>query len=166
MQLRKCCNHPFLLTGVETEVRSQQPSTSTVDLLVNASGKFVLLDKLLPRLKADGHRVLLFSQFKIMLDIIEDYLHLRNFKCERIDGSITGLKRQAAIDRFQAKNGSENGREPPLIMLLSTRAGGVGINLTAADTCVRFSWNFTSTYPDTSFYSHCRAFTSTDYFRF
>lgn len=137
MQLRKCCNHPFLLTGVESEVRNQQPNTSTVDLLVNASGKFVLLDKLIPRLKADGHRILLFSQFKIMLDIIEDYLHLRNFKCERIDGSITGLKRQAAIDRFQSKNGAENGREPPLIMLLSTRAGGVGINLTAADTCVR-----------------------------
>ena len=136
MQLRKCCNHPFLLTGVESEVKSQEPNTSTVDLLVNASGKLVLLDKLLPRLKADGHRVLLFSQFKIMLDIIEDYLTLREFKSERIDGSITGLKRQAAIDRFQAKKGTENGREPPLIMLLSTRAGGVGINLTAADTCV------------------------------
>jgi SNF2 family DNA or RNA helicase len=139
MQLRKCCNHPFLLNGVESEVRSQQPNTTTLDLLVNASGKFVLLDKLLPRLKADGHRILLFSQFKIMLDIIEDYLHLRDFKCERIDGSITGLKRQAAIDRFQSKKGTESGREPPLIMLLSTRAGGVGINLTAADTCVSFT---------------------------
>ena len=141
MQLRKCCNHPFLLTGVETEVRNQQPNVNVVDLLVNASGKFVLLDKLLPRLKADGHRILLFSQFKIMLDIIEDYLHLRKFKCERIDGSITGLKRQAAIDRFQAKDCE--GRESPFIMLLSTRAGGVGINLTAADTCIIFDsdWN-------------------------
>ncbi len=78
--------------------------------------------------------ILLFSQFKIMLDIIEDYLHLREFKCERIDGSITGMKRQAAIDRFQSRDNS--GREQPFIMLLSTRAGGVGINLTAADTCV------------------------------
>ena len=134
MQLRKCCNHPFLLTGVENEVRSQKPNANDIDSLVNSSGKFVLLDKLLPRLKADGHRILLFSQFKIMLDIIEDYLHLRDFKCERIDGSITGMKRQAAIDRFQSKDNS--GREPPFIMLLSTRAGGVGINLTAADTCV------------------------------
>ena len=134
MQLRKCCNHPFLLTGVETEVRAQNPNADAVDSLVNASGKFVLLDKLLPRMKTDGHRILLFSQFKIMLDIIEDYLHLRNFKCERIDGSITGLKRQAAIDRFQSKD--SGGREQPFIMLLSTRAGGVGINLTAADTCV------------------------------
>lgn len=74
-----------------------------------------------------------------MLDIIEDYLNLRDFKCERIDGSITGLKRQAAIDRFQSKGNSNNGREKPFIMLLSTRAGGVGINLTAADTCVSFA---------------------------
>ena len=72
-----------------------------------------------------------------MLDIIEDYLHLRTFKVERIDGSITGMKRQAAIDRFQSKD-TKNGREQPFIMLLSTRAGGVGINLTAADTCVSF----------------------------
>jgi SNF2 family DNA or RNA helicase len=77
------------------------------------------------------------SQFKIMLDIIEDYLHLRGFKVERIDGSITGAKRQAAIDRFQSKD-KGSGREQPVIMLLSTRAGGVVINLTAADTCVSF----------------------------
>ena len=141
MQLRKCCNHPFLLTGVETEVRSQSPNTDDVDSLVNASGKLVLLDKLLPRLKADGHRILIFSQFKIMLDIIEDYLNLRDFKNERIDGSITGMKRQAAIDRFQAKDSGS--REQPFIMMLSTRAGGVGINLTAADTCIIFDsdWN-------------------------
>lgn len=123
------------------DVKNQQPEVDVVDLLVASSGKLVLLDKLLPRLKADGHRILLFSQFKIMLDIIEDYLNLRNFKNERIDGSITGLKRQAAIDRFQSKNA--DGREPPFIMLLSTRAGGVGINLTAADTCIIFDsdWN-------------------------
>ena len=113
MQLRKCCNHPFLLTGVETEVRAQNPGNE-VDALVNASGKFVLLDKLLPRLKSDGHRILLFSQFKIMLDIIEDYLALREFKSERIDGSITGMKRQAAIDRFQTKASGD--REQPFIM--------------------------------------------------
>ncbi|KAK1747456.1 chromodomain-helicase-DNA-binding protein [Skeletonema marinoi] len=109
--------------------------------MVNTSGKFVLLDKLLPRLKEEGHRILIFSQFKIMLDIIEDYLHHRQYKCERIDGSITGLKRQAAIDRFQSKT-SKSGEEP-FIMLLSTRAGGVGINLTAADTCIIFDsdWN-------------------------
>ena len=93
-------------------------------------------------LKEEGHRVLLFSQFKIMLDLIEDYLVSRGMKTERIDGSITGQKRQQAIDRFQAKD-SPKGSEPPFIMLLSTRAGGQGITLTAADTCIIFDsdWN-------------------------
>ncbi|KAL3935214.1 MAG: hypothetical protein SGBAC_009225, partial [Bacillariaceae sp.] len=142
MQLRKCCNHVFLLNGVEEEVRDQSPKNVFVteaDFLSKGSGKFVLLDKLMPRLKENGHRVLLFSQFKIMLDILEDYLNVRSMKFERIDGSITGPKRQAAIDRFQDKDS----KDPPFIMLLSTRAGGVGINLTAADTCIIFDsdWN-------------------------
>lgn len=100
------------------------------DFVTKASGKLVLLDKLLPRLKEKGHRILLFSQFKIMLDILEDYLDARQYKFERIDGSITGHLRQAAIDRFQ----DPNSKDPPFVMLLSTRAGGVGINLTSADT--------------------------------
>jgi len=146
MQLRKCCNHPFLLNGVEEDIRSQEKKSgsqlSEGDFLVKASGKLVLLDKLLPKLKENGHRILIFSQFKIMLDILEDYLHARTYKHERIDGSITGNKRQMAIDRFQSKN-TDNDREQPFIMLLSTRAGGVGINLTAADTCIIFDsdWN-------------------------
>eukprot|EP00980_Cylindrotheca_fusiformis_P030318 scaffold24653_cov157-Cylindrotheca_fusiformis.AAC.2 len=142
MQLRKCCNHLFLLNGVEEEIRNQQSKNgvlSETDFLSQGSGKFVLLDKLLPRLKQDGHRILLFSQFKIMLDILEDYLTTRSMKFERIDGSITGPKRQQAIDRFQDPSSSN----PPFIMLLSTRAGGVGINLTSADTCIIFDsdWN-------------------------
>jgi SNF2 family DNA or RNA helicase len=141
MQLRKCCNHPFLLNGIEEEVRKQEdPELSEGDFLAKASGKLVLLDKLLPRLKEQGHKVLLFSQFKIMLDILEDYLAARELKTERIDGSITGHKRQMAIDRFQSPS---NEAEAPFVMLLSTRAGGVGINLTAADTCIIFDsdWN-------------------------
>jgi superfamily II DNA/RNA helicase len=142
MQLRKCCNHLFLLNGVEEEIRQQQPKGSImaeVDFLSKGSGKFVLLDKLLPRLKESGHRILLFSQFKIMLDILEDYLNARSMKFERIDGSITGPKRQQAIDRFQ----DPASKDPPFVMLLSTRAGGVGINLTSADTCIIFDsdWN-------------------------
>eukprot|EP00934_Nitzschia_sp_Nitz4_P009022 Nitzschia sp. Nitz4//scaffold97_size77645//18109//25086//NITZ4_005513-RA/size77645-augustus-gene-0.24-mRNA-1//1//CDS//3329560641//9012//frame0 len=141
MQLRKCCNHLFLLNGVEQEIRTTE-EYSTLDeegLLGLGSGKLVLLDKLLPRLKENGHRVLLFSQFKIMLDVLEDYLHCKGLKFERIDGSITGHRRQAAIDRFQNKES----QDPPFIMLLSTRAGGVGINLTSADTCIIFDsdWN-------------------------
>lgn len=123
MQLRKCCNHLFLLNGVEEEFRkTQDPSLDEGDLLAKTSGKLVLLDKLLPRLKAEGHRVLLFSQFKIMLDILEDYLDARSMKYERIDGNITGNKRQQAIDRFQQASG--NGPDDPFIFMLSTRAGG------------------------------------------
>ena len=146
MQLRKCCNHPFLLRGVEEELRvsedvPQDDKKGEENFLVKASGKLVLLSKLLPKLRADGHRVLIFSQFKIMLDILEDYLDLGGFKHERIDGSITGKKRQMAIDRFQTD--PKEGEESSFVMLLSTRAGGVGINLTAADTCIIFDsdWN-------------------------
>jgi len=126
MELRKCCNHLFLLNGVEDDFRREHGGgeVSEGDFLVKASGKLVLLDKLLPRLKEEGHRVLIFSQFKIMLDILEDYLNARSFKFERIDGSITGNRRQQAIDRFQLP--SSSGKEPPFIMMLSTRAGGKG----------------------------------------
>ena len=142
MQLRKCCNHLFLLNGVESDFRrTHGDGVPEGDFLVMGSGKLILLDKLLPRLKEEGHRVILFSQFKIMLDIVEDYLRARGMVFERIDGSITGNKRQQAIDRFQAE--SSDKREVPFIMLLSTRAGGVGITLTAADTCIIFDsdWN-------------------------
>jgi SNF2 family DNA or RNA helicase len=123
MELRKCCNHLFLLRGVEEEFRREQAgSLSEADFLVKGSGKLVLLDKLLPRLKEEGHRILIFSQFKIMLDILEDYLQARKMKFERIDGSITGNKRQQAIDRFQAP--AVEGKELPFVMMLSTRAGG------------------------------------------
>jgi SNF2 family DNA or RNA helicase len=142
MQLRKCCNHTYLLNGVEEDIRAIPANRDKpeADLLVEASGKLVLLDKLLPRLREDGHRVLVFSQFKIMLDILEDYFEARNMLYERIDGSITGHKRQRAIDRFQAS--PVEGRESPFIMMLSTRAGGVGINLTKADTVIIFDSDF------------------------
>lgn len=147
MELRKCCNHPFLIKGMEQrEVQrlQQQKNESkeniaheVSELLVQASGKLILLDKLLPPLKENGHRVLIFSQFKIMLDILQDYLRLRSYHCERIDGGITGNDRQSAIDRFCAANSNS------FVMLLSTRAGGVGINLTAADTVIIYDsdWN-------------------------
>jgi chromodomain-helicase-DNA-binding protein 7 len=124
MQLRKVCNHLFLLNGIEDEFRAKlkNKKMSEGDVLVEGSGKLVLLDKLLPRLKEEGHRILIFSQFKIMLDILEDYFHARSMKFERIDGSITGSKRQQAIDRFQAPG--TDVKDPPFIMMLTTRAGG------------------------------------------
>jgi chromodomain-helicase-DNA-binding protein 7 len=105
--------------------------------LVNASGKMVLLDKLLPKLKANGHRVLIFSQMVKMLDILEDYLIRRKYPFERIDGRIRGNLRQAAIDRYCRKDSDR------YVFLLCTKAGGLGINLTAADTCIIYDsdWN-------------------------
>ncbi|TMW60949.1 hypothetical protein Poli38472_000991 [Pythium oligandrum] len=147
MELRKCCNHPFLIRGMEQreiarlqqqkDVPKDEVANQVSELLVTASGKLILLDKLLPPLREKGHRVLIFSQFKIMLDILQDYLKLRSYRCERIDGNITGNDRQAAIDRFCDPASSA------FVMLLSTRAGGVGINLTAADTVIIYDsdWN-------------------------
>ncbi|XXQ37791.1 SNF2-related domain containing protein [Plasmodiophora brassicae] len=137
MQLRKCCNHPYLIRGVEEDqVEDSMDDDAKMDRLVAASGKFVLLDKLLPKLKSEGHRVLIFSQMVRMLDIIEDYLNHRSYSYERIDGNIRGSDRQTAIDNFT--------RTPDIfIFMLATRAGGVGINLTAADTVIIFDsdWN-------------------------
>lgn len=133
MQLRHCCNHPFLIKGVlQAEGLESASDAVWLERLVASSGKLVLLDKLLPHLKAKGSRVLLFSQFKVLLDIIEDYVRLRGFQYERLDGGVTGERRQAAIDRFCAEGSAS------FIFLLGTRAGGVGINLVAADTVIIF----------------------------
>ena len=141
MELRKCCNHPFLIKGAETELSKHFEGKTPIEQLVNSSGKMMLLDKLLPKLRDDGHRVLIFSQFRIMLNIIEDYMIMRGYSFERVDGAITGRKRQNAIDRYT--NGGIDGKPEIFAMLLSTRAGGVGINLTAADTVIIFDsdWN-------------------------
>ena len=105
--------------------------------LTNSSGKMVLLEKLLPKLKAGGHRVLIFSQMVKMLDILEDYLIRKQYPFERIDGRIRGNLRQAAIDRFCRPDSDR------FVFLLCTKAGGLGINLVAADTCIIYDsdWN-------------------------
>ena len=110
---------------------------NNIPSIVSCSGKMVLIDKLLPKLQAEGHRVLIFSQFVMMLDILEEYCQLRNYKVARIDGQTKGSERQQAIDAFSRK-GSDY-----FIFLLSTRAGGLGINLTAADTVIIYDsdWN-------------------------
>lgn len=138
MQLRKVCNHPYLFPEVEPpEVRSSKDPELVLRLMTAASGKLLLLDRLLVALHATKHRVLIFSQFTQMLDIIEDYLHLRRWDCFRIDGDVRGSERQAMIDTFNSLN------SPIFIFLLSTRAGGQGINLATADTVVLYDsdWN-------------------------
>uniref|UniRef100_A0A8C3CAQ2 Chromodomain-helicase-DNA-binding protein 1-like n=1 Tax=Cairina moschata TaxID=8855 RepID=A0A8C3CAQ2_CAIMO len=121
-QLRKCVAHPYLFNGVEPE------PFEIGDHIVEASGKLCLLDKLLSFLYAGGHRVLLFSQMTQLLDILQDYMDYRGYSYERLDGSVRGEERHLAIKNF--------GQQPIFVFLLSTRAGGVGMNLTAADTVI------------------------------
>uniref|UniRef100_A0A2K6R412 Chromodomain helicase DNA binding protein 1 like n=1 Tax=Rhinopithecus roxellana TaxID=61622 RepID=A0A2K6R412_RHIRO len=121
-QLRKCVDHPYLFDGVEPE------PFEVGDHLIEASGKLHLLDKLLAFLYSGGHRVLLFSQMTQMLDILQDYMDYRGYSYERVDGSVRGEERHLAIKNF--------GQQPIFVFLLSTRAGGVGMNLTAADTVI------------------------------
>ncbi|KAI5063399.1 hypothetical protein GOP47_0021946 [Adiantum capillus-veneris] len=134
MELRKLCGHPYLLPGVEEEMKR---SKDTYRQLLEASGKLVLMDKMMVKLKEQGHRVLIYSQFKIMLDIIEDWLTMKKWSYERIDGNISGSERQIRIDRFNAPNSKR------FCFLLSTRAGGLGINLATADTVIIYDsdWN-------------------------
>lgn len=145
MELRKVCNHPYLLNNAEETVVSRrqheldrplQPA-EIIEMLIQSSGKLVLIDKLLPRLRANNCRVLIFSQMVRVLDILEDYLRARNYTYERFDGRARIDARQAAIDRFSKPDSDR------FVFLLSTRAGGVGINLTAADTVIIFDsdWN-------------------------
>lgn len=99
------------------------------DSLIVDSGKLEHLDKLLPQLKEEGHRVLIFSQFTMILDIIERYLDIRGHEYFRLDGGTAVEERQDLIDDFNRDSNI-------FVFLLSTRAGGVGINLTAADTAI------------------------------
>ncbi|TYZ64026.1 hypothetical protein PybrP1_003545 [[Pythium] brassicae (nom. inval.)] len=101
MELRKCCNHPYLNNGVEDILSDGLVSDAQRhDMMVKCCGKMVLIDKLLPRLKDGGHKVLIFSQMVRVLDIIEDYLRYMGYLYERLDGNIRGNDRQAAVDRF------------------------------------------------------------------
>ncbi len=137
MDLKKCCNHPYLFPVASQEAPSLPNGMYEINALTKASGKLVLLQKMLRLLKEQGHRVLIFSQMTKMLDILEDFLEGEQYKYERIDGGITGTLRQDAIDRFNAPGAQQ------FVFLLSTRAGGLGINLATADTVVIYDsdWN-------------------------
>ncbi|XP_065003974.1 CHD3-type chromatin-remodeling factor PICKLE-like [Musa acuminata AAA Group] len=136
MELRKLCCHAYMLEGVEP---ATEPTDSVEGLrqLLEASGKMQLLDKMMVKLKEQGHRVLIYSQFQHMLDLLEDYLSYKKWTYERIDGKVSGAERQIRIDRFNAKNSTK------FCFLLSTRAGGLGINLATADTVFIYDsdWN-------------------------
>jgi SNF2 family DNA or RNA helicase len=137
VQLKKVCNHALLMQGQEElaalEAAAWDPA-ARLKALLEGSGKLALLDRMLRRLKTQGHRVLIFSQMATMLNYLEDYLYLRGWRYLRLDGSTSSKDRQARIDAFNASAGK--GDEEHFVFLLSTRAGGVGINLTTADTVV------------------------------
>ncbi|KJY00598.1 hypothetical protein TI39_contig322g00010 [Zymoseptoria brevis] len=128
MQLRKCLCHPF--------VYSRSIEDKNVDIasshrnLVDASSKLKFLELLLPKLQQRGHRVLIFSQFLDMLDMVEDFLDGMQLRYQRLDGQVSSLIKQKRIDEFNAPD------SPLFAFLLSTRAGGVGINLATADTVI------------------------------
>ncbi|KAM7338468.1 hypothetical protein ACRRTK_001952 [Alexandromys fortis] len=132
MQLRKCCNHPYLFDGAEPG-----PPYTTDEHIVSNSGKMVALDKLLARIKEQGSRVLIFSQMTRLLDILEDYCMWRGYEYCRLDGQTPHEEREGAIEAFNAPNSSK------FIFMLSTRAGGLGINLASADVVILYDsdWN-------------------------
>ncbi|KAI6000546.1 SNF2 family N-terminal domain-containing protein [Pisolithus albus] len=134
MELKKAANHPYLFDGAESRTDSEE---ETLKGLVMSSGKMVLLDKLLARLRQDNHRVLIFSQMVRMLDILSDYMSLRGYQHQRLDGMVASDARKKAIAHFNAPG------SPDFAFLLSTRAGGLGINLETADTVIIFDsdWN-------------------------
>lgn len=129
MQLRKVCNHPFLFDW-PLDPMTNLPVVS--EDLLNSSGKMLVLNRLLEALFARGHKVLIFSQFTTMLDIIEEWaVTFKKWHCSRIDGMVKQDDRRRQIAEFNSN--------PALkLFLLSTRSGGLGINLTSADTVIIF----------------------------
>lgn len=114
------CFHSFLGLTLPAGMTDPQLVHET---LISSSGKLVLIDKLLPRLKSEGHKVLIFSQMIHVLDVLQDYLQYRGHATERIDGRVRGNERQAAIDRFCKPNSDS------FVFLLCTRAGGSSLSL-------------------------------------
>lgn len=132
MQLRKCCGHPYLFEGQEDRTLDAMG-----EHVVENCGKLILCDKLLKKLKERGSRVLIFSQMTRVLDILEDFCRMRNYSYCRIDGQTTYQVREDSIDAYNAENSEK------FVFLLSTRAGGLGINLYTADTVILYDsdWN-------------------------
>ncbi|XP_077236040.1 uncharacterized protein LOC143877723 [Tasmannia lanceolata] len=136
MELRNICNHPYLSQLHAEEVDSLIPK-HYLPPVVRLCGKLEILDRLLPKLKATDHRVLFFSTMTRLLDVMEEYLSWKRYRYLRLDGHTSGGERGALIEEFNRPDSSA------FIFLLSIRAGGVGVNLQAADTVIIFDtdWN-------------------------
>ena len=127
MQLRKICQHPFLFESVEDKVN---PTGVINDLLVRTWGKIELLSRILPKFFATGHRVLIFFQMTKVMDIMEDFLKFMGWKYLRLDGGTKTEDRAGHVAQFNAPNSDIK------VFILSTRAGGLGLNLQTADTVI------------------------------
>ena len=136
VELKKCCNHAYL-TKPPDDREAGTTKEEQLERILRGSGKVLLLDKLLVRLRETGHRVLIFSQMVRMLDVLGEYLEIRRFPFQRLDGGIKGDLRKNAIEHFNAPDSMD------FCFLLSTRAGGLGINLATADTVIIYDsdWN-------------------------
>ncbi|XP_037300295.1 ATP-dependent helicase brm [Manduca sexta] len=140
VQLRKLCNHPFMFQHIEEKFCDHIGTGGGVVIgpdLYRVSGKFELLDRILPKLKQTGHRVLVFCQMTQCMTIIEDYLSWRGFQYLRLDGMTKAEDRGELLKKFNDADSDY------FIFLLSTRAGGLGLNLQSADTVIIFDsdWN-------------------------
>lgn len=138
MELKKASNHPFMFPNAEAKIlEGSTRREDTLRAMITSSGKMMLLDQLLRKLKGDGHRVLIFCQMVGMLNILSEYMDYRGYKHQRLDGTIPSAARRLAIEHYNAPDSTD------FAFLLSTRAGGLGINLMTADTVVLFDsdWN-------------------------
>lgn len=140
MQLRKICNHPYMFQHIEESFSEHLGFTGGIvqgSDLYRASGKFELLDRILPKLRATNHKVLLFCQMTTLMTIMEDYFAYRNFKYLRLDGTTKAEDRGMLLKNFN------DPASQYFVFLLSTRAGGLGLNLQSADTVIIFDsdWN-------------------------
>jgi chromodomain-helicase-DNA-binding protein 7 len=138
IQFRKCCNHPFLISPQLEEqllkdARTPQQANET---FLKVSGKMILLCKLLDKFKQQGKKALIFSQFVIMLELLQDHLEKVGYRCEMLHGGVSASNRMRAISRFSQDDQAD-------VFLISTKAGGVGINLIAATEIVIYDsdWN-------------------------
>ncbi|KAF1744322.1 hypothetical protein MXB_74 [Myxobolus squamalis] len=140
MQLRKVCNHPFLFQHIENKLIqhfSHIPDPIHSPLIYRVSGKFELLDRILPKLKARNHRCLIFCQMTQLMTLLEDYLNFAGYTYLRLDGTTKSDDRGLLLTQFNAPDSQY------FIFILSTRAGGLGLNLQSADTVIIFDsdWN-------------------------
>ena len=144
MELRKVCNHPWLIKDGEARamealgyVDTPAPHELVMETMLRQSAKLLFLDGLLARFRKEKERVLIFSQFVMVIDLLENYLRWRGYPYEYIHGGVEAFSRQVAVDRFQDPESDS------FVFIISTKAGGCGINLTAASKVIIYDsdWN-------------------------